>query len=74
MPATHTDLDHTVAHARGGSTALDNLGVLCRHHHRAKHRGGWTLDQPQPGVFVWTSPARRTFTTNTTANEEEANL
>lgn len=70
MPATRTDLDHTVAHADGGITALDNLGLLCRHHHRAKHIGHWSLEQPQPGVFVWTSPVHRTFTTNTTIDEE----
>ncbi|MBL7491202.1 DUF222 domain-containing protein [Frankia sp. AgB1.9] len=73
MPATQTDIDHVTAHAAGGATALDNLGLLCRHHHRAKHRGQWTLEQSRPGVFVWTSPARRIFTTNTTINEEEPN-
>nr|WP_269724420.1 HNH endonuclease signature motif containing protein [Pseudofrankia inefficax] len=72
MPAVHTDIDHTIAHSDGGRTALNNLGLLCRRHHRAKHIGGWTLDQPKPGVFVWTSPAHHTFTTDTTTNEEEA--
>jgi hypothetical protein len=73
MPATHTDLDHTVPHLQGGPTALDNLGLLCRHHHRAKHRrGGWNLDQPSPGVFIWTAPTGRTYTTDTTHNDEEA--
>ncbi|MBL7488282.1 DUF222 domain-containing protein [Frankia sp. AgB1.9] len=72
MPAVHTDIDHTIAHSAGGRTALNNLGLLCRRHHRAKHIGGWTLDQPKPGVFVWTSPAHHTFTTDTTTNEEEA--
>jgi 5-methylcytosine-specific restriction endonuclease McrA len=37
MPATRTDIDHTVAYTDGGCTALDNLGLLCRHHHLAKH-------------------------------------
>jgi len=36
MPATRTDIDHTVAHIAGGRTALDNLGLLCRRHHVAK--------------------------------------
>ncbi|ADP79052.1 HNH endonuclease signature motif containing protein [Pseudofrankia inefficax] len=73
MPATRTDIDHVTAHAEGGATALDNLGLLCRHHHRAKHGGQWTLEQSKPGVFVWTSPTRRVFTTDTTVNEEESN-
>nr|WP_232425407.1 HNH endonuclease signature motif containing protein [Pseudofrankia inefficax] len=73
MPATHTDLDHTTAHSHGGRTALDNLGLLCRRHHTAKHRGGWKLHQPRPGVFTWTAPTGRTYTTDTTTNQEEAN-
>ncbi|MBL7491137.1 DUF222 domain-containing protein [Frankia sp. AgB1.9] len=73
MPATHADIDHTVAHSDGGRTALDNLGLLCRHHHRAKHSGNWHLDQPRPGLFIWTAPTGRTYTTDTTADEEEAN-
>jgi len=72
MPASRTDLDHTLAHADGGSTALDNLGLLCRRHHGAKHRGGWQLTQPQPGVFLWTSPTGRIYTTDTTNNDEDA--
>ncbi|ADP81083.1 HNH endonuclease [Pseudofrankia inefficax] len=71
MPATHADLDHTVAHTHGGRTALDNLGLLCRRHHRAKHRrDGWRLDQLQPGVFTWTSPTGRTYRVDSTSDEE----
>lgn len=55
-PASRIDLDHTVDHAHGGATTDRNLGALCRHHHRAKHRGGYQLRQPQPGVFHWTTP------------------
>jgi hypothetical protein len=74
MPATRCDLDHTIAHTDGGRTALDNLGLLCRHHHSAKHRGGWTLDQPEPGIFIWTSPTSRTHRVDTTTNDEEGLL
>jgi len=76
MPAARADIDHTLAHAAGGRTALDNLGLLCRHHHRAKHSpaAGWRLEQPTPGVFRWTSPAGRTYITDTIANDEEALL
>ncbi|WP_335341719.1 HNH endonuclease signature motif containing protein [Pseudofrankia sp. EUN1h] len=37
MPAVACDLDHTIARADGGRTALDNLGPLCRRHHVMKH-------------------------------------
>jgi 5-methylcytosine-specific restriction endonuclease McrA len=70
MPATQTDIDHTIPHTQGGRTALDNLGTLCRHHHRAKHNG-WTLHQPQPGIFHWTSPTHHTYETDTTHNDED---
>ncbi|WP_433027902.1 DUF222 domain-containing protein [Actinomycetospora sp. CA-053990] len=50
-PAHKADLDHTVDHALGGPTSPWNLGVWDRHHHRAKHHGGWRVRQPTPGRF-----------------------
>ena len=50
-PAHRADLDHTRAHALGGPTSSWNLGAWCRHHHRAKHHGGWSVRQPAPGRF-----------------------
>jgi Domain of unknown function (DUF222)/HNH endonuclease len=47
-PARSADVDHTVDYADGGRTRHDNLGLLCRHHHRLKHEGGFQLRQPQP--------------------------
>jgi ribose 1,5-bisphosphokinase PhnN len=61
MPARRSDLDHTQPYARGGPTIPGNLGPLCRHHHRLKHRAGWHLDQPHPGVFHWTSVLGREY-------------
>ncbi len=55
-PAYAADLDHTLAVIDGGITVADNLGPLCRYHHRLKHTAGWTLEQPCPGTFVWTAP------------------
>jgi len=55
-PARSCDVDHTIDHADGGTTRHDNLGILCRHHHRLKHEGGFHLEQPEPGHFRWTSP------------------
>jgi hypothetical protein len=61
--AVSCDLDHTLAWDRGGRTCECNLAPLCRHHHRCKQAEGWHLDQPAPGVLVWSTPAGRTYTT-----------
>ena len=50
------EADHTLEHAPGGATVPANLGAACAHDHDVKHRGGWRLEQPEPGVFVWHSP------------------
>ena len=55
------DIDHTTRPRAGGPTSHDNLGLLCRHHHRLKHEGGWTLTQPKPGTFQWQSPAGNVY-------------
>ncbi|MGH3822678.1 MAG: DUF222 domain-containing protein [Pseudonocardiaceae bacterium] len=60
-PAHHTDADHTRDHTDGGPTTGPNLGAACRHDHRLKGEGGWTLHQPQPGVFQWTSRLGHTY-------------
>lgn len=61
-PATRSHIDHTTDHARGGTTRTSNLGPLCaRHHLRSKHRAGWALRQPEPGVFHWISPRGRHY-------------
>ncbi|HEU0180733.1 MAG TPA: DUF222 domain-containing protein, partial [Agromyces mariniharenae] len=56
-PATHADLDHTTAFARGGTTSATNLAALCEHHHSLKHESGWRVLQEPGGVMRWTSPA-----------------
>ncbi len=58
--AKHCDQDHTIAYSRSenappGQTRLENLGPLSRTAHRAKTHGGWQLNQPAPGRFIWTS-------------------
>ncbi len=57
-PALQADLDHTWDWLFGGPTQADNLGPLCEPHHLLKHDPDhpWTLEQPTPGVFAWTSP------------------
>jgi hypothetical protein len=61
-PARRSDLDHTWEHSRGGQTVEVNIGPACKRHHPDKDRG-WTLTQPEPGVFVWISPLGRTYRT-----------
>jgi uncharacterized protein DUF222 len=61
IPAHRADVDHTMAFPDGPTTAA-NLGVMCRAHHRLKQDPRWTVTQPTPGTFVWTSPSTRTYT------------
>jgi len=61
MPATNSDLDHTIAYADGGPTAAWNIAPLCRHDHRAKHQGGWKLQRIAPNRYQWTSPHNHTY-------------
>lgn len=65
VPASRCDLDHTDEyHGRAangarspGATAAGNLGPLSDRCHRIKTDGGFTLTQPEPGVFEWRTPA-----------------
>jgi Domain of unknown function (DUF222) len=63
QPAWRGDLDHTIPFDDGGLTCRCNLGGLCRTHHILKHHPDWNLRQVAPGVFTWTTPAGRTYTT-----------
>jgi Domain of unknown function (DUF222) len=62
-PATACDFEHTVPYHRGGRTCECNGGPVCRRHHRAKQAHGWRLEQPEPGILLWTTPSGRTYTT-----------
>ena len=39
-----TDAHHVKHWADGGETALDNLVLLCSHHHRLVHEDGWRVE------------------------------
>lgn len=62
QPAWRTDMDHTIPYDLGGPTCRCNVSAECRHHHRLKQLKGWQLRQPQPGVLIWVTPARLTYT------------
>jgi hypothetical protein len=66
--AYHCDLDHTVPHP-DGPTDECNIAPPCRRHHRVKQAPGWKLEQPEPGVMIWTTPSGRTYTTRPTVYE-----
>ena len=39
---------HHIKHwADGGATNQDNLVLLCGHHHRVTHHGGWAITMPE---------------------------
>ncbi len=48
---------HHVKHwADGGETSLDNLVLLCRHHHRAVHEEGYTIQRSSDGELKFLRP------------------
>ena len=58
--ALAAEIDHTRAVVERGLTAPENLVPVCGHDHDLKDQG-WTLAQPGPGWFVWTSPTGHTY-------------
>jgi hypothetical protein len=55
-PARLSDIDHAKSWEEGGKTNPENLGFLCRRHHRLKTHGGWKLKSHTDGSCTWTSP------------------
>ena len=54
----HVTADHSklLAQIKGiGDTKLDNLLLLCTHHHRVVHRDGWQVDLLADGTAVFVS-------------------
>jgi hypothetical protein len=54
--ARHCDAHHIHYWARGGSTRLDNLLLLCRRHHRAVHEEGFTVVPDANGELTFRRP------------------
>jgi hypothetical protein len=63
--AVHCDIDH-VTPWPDGPTDECNTHPACRRHHRCKQAPGWHVEEPQPGVMRWTTPAGRVHTTTPT--------
>src|ERR1700716_3389831 len=57
-PPIWCDGHHLVWWTRGGATALPNLALLCRPHHRMVHEEGWKLVRHKDGRFSAIPPPR----------------
>ena len=58
-----SDLDHAESWESGGSTSPENVGALCRRHHRLKTHDGWRIQSFSDGSCTWTSPLGKEFFT-----------
>ena len=61
--AALSDLDHAQSWESGGKTSAENLGALCRRHHRLKTHNGWKVVSHTDGSCTWTSPLGKEFFT-----------
>ena len=75
----YVDAHHIEHWANGGKTALDNLVLLCRYHHRLLHEGGYGLEirdrellftQPNGAVIPQVPPLPQPYTEIETLNHE----
>src|SRR5205809_163515 len=48
-----TDAHHVKHWAHGGETSLENLVLLCRHHHRLLHEGGYSIERTSSGEIAF---------------------
>src|SRR5438445_2621894 len=58
-PLTLCEGHHLVWWTRGGATALPNLALLCRPHHRMVHEEGWILERTKEGHWKAKPPLHR---------------
>ncbi|MBK6312672.1 MAG: HNH endonuclease [Candidatus Microthrix sp.] len=59
-PASWCDAHHVDEWDNNGPTDINNLGLLCRHHHRVTHRPGWTMTRTaQPPTTQSNDPNTR---------------
>jgi hypothetical protein len=54
-----TDAHHIRHWADGGETSIDNLVLLCRHHHRLVHEGGFGVERNADGLIRFNRPDGR---------------
>jgi hypothetical protein len=63
VPGSRCDAHHVVWWEHGGTTALDNLALQCRRHHRVLHKKGMHAKLLPDGTFEVTDPNGRTRST-----------
>ena len=68
--ATLSDLDHAQSWNSGGETSPDNLGALCRRHHKLKTHHGWQVESFADGSCLWRSPFGKEFFTPARPTDE----
>jgi hypothetical protein len=56
-PPMMTHAHHITHWIDGGSTSLENLILLCGHHHRLIHAGPWQIRRTGPNTFVFDPPS-----------------
>ena len=61
--AALSDIDHAQSWETGGRTSPDNLGALCRRHHRLKTHDGWKIESHPDGACTWISPLGKVYLT-----------
>jgi hypothetical protein len=54
--ATFTNVHHVTLWSAGGTTDLDNLAMLCEHHHHLVHSSGWSVSGNANGVLHFVGP------------------
>jgi Domain of unknown function (DUF222)/HNH endonuclease len=54
-PASWCDIHHLIPWSEGGPTSLENLVMVCRHHHTLVHEGGWQM-KGTPGHLAFYRP------------------
>lgn len=60
-------IDHTIAWSKQRAdraekqSRVGNYGPMVTFHHRIKTHGGWQVQQPFPGVYVWRDPHGATY-------------
>ena len=55
----YVDAHHIRHWADGGATSLDNLTLLCTHHHTLLHEGGFTIHRDSVGGICYRRPDGR---------------
>ena len=65
-----SDLDHAQSWESGGQTSVENLGALCRRHHKLKTHYGWQVESFADGSCMWRSPAGKEYFTPARAVNE----